>query len=138
MKKVYADAKIVDGKLKLANAAKFIADLTSLKGDVRVTVGKKESPRSIPQNNYYWGVVVKLIAQDTGESEPEIIHEALGLKFASVPAGNGNKGRALMVRKSTTDMTTTEFEEYVDKCRNFAAMELGIRIPLPNEQFEVL
>jgi hypothetical protein len=133
MNKIYADGEVIGGKLKLKNSAKFIADVAGLKGEVRITVGKKERPRSIPQNNYYWGVVIKMIADFVGENEPENIHEAMGLRFAGVPAGDGKLGRALLVRKSTSDMNTFEFEEYMEKIRNFAAMELQLTIPLPNE-----
>ena len=136
-KKIYADGEIVGGKLKLKDSARFVAELAGLKGEVRVTVGRKERIRSIPQNSYYWGVLVKMIADYIGEAELELVHEAIGLKFAGIPAGDGKAGRSLLIRKSTTDMTTLEFEEYLEKCRNFASLELGIRIPLPNEILEI-
>lgn len=136
MKKIYAEGEIVGGKLQLKNPAKFKADLGNLKGNVQVTVGKKERIRSLPQNAYYHGVVLKMIADEIGESDLWELHEALCLRFAPVPAGNGKYGKALLVRKHTSEMTTFEFEQYVEKVRLFAVSELGIVIPIPNELSE--
>lgn len=130
---VYAPAQVIDGKLKLANPEQFKAAIASLKGEVIVKVAKKERIRSLNQNSYYWGVIIKYLCDYTGETDPERIHDALKMKFWARPVGDGKLGRALLAPGSTTDMTTRDFEEYVEKCRNFAAQELGIVIPLPNE-----
>jgi hypothetical protein len=68
-----------------------------------------------------------MIAADTG-SEPEEVHDAMKLRFLLV-----SKGRLGVTLKSTTDLSTVEFEEYLEKVRAYAAMELRITIPLPNE-----
>jgi len=38
--------------------------------------------------------------------------------------------------KSTTELNTLEFEQYVERCRFFMQQELGINTPLPNEVTE--
>src|ERR1039457_5947417 len=48
---------------------------------VEVTVENLKHPRTNSQNRYYWGVVVKEIAQHTGH-DPEQIHEALKIMFS--------------------------------------------------------
>lgn len=39
------------------------------------------------------------------------------------------------VPKSTAEVTTFEFEQYLEQIRAFAAQELRMGIPLPNELF---
>lgn len=77
------------------------------------------------ENNYYWGVVLDAIADTTGYT-PEEVHDAMRWKFLRVG------GRFERV-KSTTSLSTHEFEEYLEKIRMFANQELNCRIPLPRE-----
>lgn len=42
------------------------------------------------------------------------------------------KGKEIHVPRSTTEMTTVEFENYMTECRVWAS-EQGYYIPLPNE-----
>ena len=90
-----------------------------------------QKPRSIPQNKYYWDVVVGLISETTGFTAQEA-HDALKLKFLRVV-----KGKMETVR-STTDLTTKEFEDYVSQIRVFASQELACYIPEPNSPSELL
>jgi hypothetical protein len=43
------------------------------------------------------------------------------------------KGQPFVYTQSTTDLTTVEFENYMEKCRAFAAEQYGLVIPLPKE-----
>jgi len=40
----------------------------------------------------------------------------------------------LMFSRSTTQLDTKEFEEYMEKLRHFASVELACWIPEPNEE----
>jgi len=42
------------------------------------------------------------------------------------------------ITKSTTKLKTDEMEEYLEKCRRYASINLHIVIPLPNETIEVV
>lgn len=88
---------------------------------------KKNMPRSIVQNNYYHGVVIKLLSEFTGY-EPEEMHKALKIKFLTYENVKG-----LPVTLSTTQLKTHEFEEFLERVRRWASMDLGVYIPLPNE-----
>ena len=145
MKKIYAEGEIVEGRLKLKNPIKFKLDVSNIKGEVDITVGKRERTRSTGrkdqtgnQNGYYWSVVIKMICDYTGETEPMRIHDALKMKFLAEPVGDGKVGRTLMSPGSTAGLNTWDFEQYLEKVRYFAAMELNIAIPLPNELNEQL
>jgi hypothetical protein len=87
--------------------------------------------RSDEQNRYYWGVLVKTIATELGYF-PEEMHEVFKQKFL--------KGSSLTfgatvyeIAPSTSKLSSTEFEEYQDRIREFAASKLHIFVPLPNE-----
>lgn len=55
------------------------------------------------------------------------MHEALKFKFLRV------EKEGIESARSTTDLTTTEFEEYMNQIRIWALTELDVKIPLPNE-----
>lgn len=86
--------------------------------------------RSNNENSYYWGVVIDAIATETG-NEPETIHQALKIKF--LLNRMQCNGMLIATTKSTTELTTIEFEAYLDKVRLWASEFLHIEIPLPNE-----
>lgn len=87
---------------------------------------KPKKSRSNQQNRYYWGVVCKLVSDHTGYM-PEEVHQIMAEKFLSYE----KDGRVFT--RSTTKLKTAEFEDYMEKCRRWAAMELQVYIPLPNE-----
>lgn len=117
-----------DGKLFLDKVPKFKAYLAGL-GNYRVTVlvEKQKRKRSNPQNRWYWGCILQLISQHTGE-EPENLHEALKAHFAPKKVvGN------IVVPSATRYLDTIDFGEYCEKVRRWAAEELSINIPDPEE-----
>lgn len=91
------------------------------------TVAKVTKSRSGSQNRYYYGVPVKLLSELTGYSHGEM-HDALRWKFLRVH----RDGMPDTVR-STTDLTTAEFEDFLTNVRQWAAVEMGCYIPLPHE-----
>lgn len=96
---------------------------------VTLTASKKGKPRSLNQNRYLWGVVYEYIADETGHS-PEEVHAAMKQMFLPrqfLPFG----GRTVELAKSTTDLTTQEFNEFVDRVVAFAGTELSLSIPPP-------
>jgi hypothetical protein len=98
---------------------------------ITITVSKKGKPRSLNQNAYMWAVVYEYIADETGHS-PEEVHAAMKQLFLPrqfLPFG----GHTVEMAKSTTDLSTEEFESFIERVRSFAATELSLRIPLPNE-----
>lgn len=108
-------------------ATKKIADFVEGKDDwFVVEIQKSKQVRSLPQNKYYWGVVVKVVSQHTGYTSEET-HQELARMFLSYE----NSGK-LFVR-STTKLNTLEFEKYAESCREWAKKEMDVYIPLPNE-----
>jgi hypothetical protein len=126
-------ATVREGKLFLDKADQFKKHLATFPDEkrVEVTVEKITHPRSNSQNRYYFGVVVKEIAQHTGH-DAEQVHELLKVQFAPrwhFPLQNTN----LNIPTSTTRLDTLAFVEYTEKCRMWANEFLGLQIPLPGE-----
>lgn len=117
------------GQLKLEQADAFERHRRSLAGkDVELVLRVPRRDRSSPQNRYYWGVVVALLAECFGYTAEEM-HEALKLHFLL----REQAGKALPTVGSTAAMNTQEFEDYLQSVRQWAAVEHGVVIPMPNE-----
>lgn len=117
---------IEKGTFKLDNQDRFKKYLSSLKGRVQLTVRPARKKRSSQQNKFYWGVVIKLIAEELGYDSDEL-HEALKWKFLKV-----NNPKLPTVR-STAKLSTVEFMDYIDQIVRFASQELNIIIPDASE-----
>jgi len=70
-------ARIDKGKLVWENPVLLTRHLTALNGkEVNVVIKPKGKSRSKNQNDYYFGVVVEILAEHTGYSREEM-HEVL-------------------------------------------------------------
>jgi len=118
---------VKDGKLILDLPGNFKRYLITLE-DKRVTceVKKFVKKRSIEQNNYWWGVVVKILSEHTG-FEPEEMHDWLKLEFLPVHSKDGK----MKSGKSTTRLTTLEFVDLIERVQRWAAQDLQVYIPDP-------
>lgn len=90
---------------------------------------KPEKIRSLSENRYYRGVVIKKLSDFTGYNDNEM-HNILRYKFLLKYHENH---KIPPIARSTTELTTVEFEEYLTKIREWASIDLGCYIPLPNE-----
>ena len=119
--------KKVAGKIEYLNRPLLKEYMASLKdGKYVMTVEREYRSRSSQQNRYYHGVVLKTIAAELGYTSDEV-HQIFKEEFLSYKKDN----RQFV--KSTTKLKTVEFEDYLEKVRRFAAMELGIVVPDPNK-----
>lgn len=111
--------------------AKFCAWFNKFKEDTHVfiTIEKitKRKLRSVEQNKYYWGIVIKILSEEIGYSKDEM-HEALKRKFLVYENVQG-----LPTQLSTTQLSTIEFEAYLEQIRRWASMDMGIIIPDPEQ-----
>lgn len=118
-----------DGKLHLQSPEVFKQAVRAYAGKfVELTVKEQRNRRSDRANRYYFGVVIKLVAEHCGY-EPDEMHEALAFRFLRIeddPVTSSPR------RQRTPKTSTKEFAEYVDQCIRFAA-ELGVYVPQPHE-----
>lgn len=95
-----------------------------------LTVERRVKRRSLPQNSFYWGVIIKLIATETGDDE-QSTHETLKDMYCPTkPKTVFGVSREL---RSTTLLNESEMTEYCERCMAFAASELGISFPTKDE-----
>jgi hypothetical protein len=119
---------VLNGKLNMED--RFATLLRSMEGQrVEVTVRKYHRRRTDQQNRYYFGVVIPILADHTGYTSDEM-HDALKAKFLGV------QEKGLLHIKSSALLSRLEFKEYVDKIIQWAARDLTIYIP-PPENVEV-
>lgn len=103
---------------------------------VAVKLSIPTNTRSQQANRYYWSVPVAIIAEHTGYA-PEEVHTVLKDKFLPrkfVKLGN----HEVEIRKTTTDLSTQEFETFLEQVRAWASTELGLFIPDPNTKGQML
>lgn len=109
--------KVEKGRIQLDNKDRFRPYLASFEGKrIELILRERSEGRSDQQNAYYHGVVVKMISDATGH-DPEETHQKLKEHFKV---------------KTTTTMKTAEFQEYIEKCKRFAAEFLELNIPDPD------
>src|SRR5574343_332589 len=124
-------ATVKQGKLILSNREQFSADIKKFEGkNFYLVADEEKQTRSNNQNSYYWGVVLKILADELGYTIDEM-HEVLKYKF--LPKKEIDiKGEKVKIG-SSAKLKTDEFEKYLEEIRIFASTSLGITIPLPNE-----
>jgi hypothetical protein len=124
---------VVDGKLKMADRERraMAEHVKTLENGTHldITVKKHKSQRSNQQLRYYFGVIVKMLADHTGYTKDEM-HDELKAMFNKVPS----KIRAgEWIVKSTSELPTDKFETYEEEIRRWALITFNLPIPLPNE-----
>lgn len=111
--------------------------------DIVITLEELRNKRSSRANRYYWGVVVDLIARglkdlgwEPSKCRAEEVHEMLKREFLTVDE-HVRDGLFLRRTRSTKELDTKEFQEYLEHCCRFSAENLGVVIPPPGEQLEI-
>ena len=121
--------EVKQGCIKLYDPASLKVWLSFLEGkEIQVRVERKGKARSHKQNNYYWGVVVPILAEYWGLFDYEV-DDILKNKFLKYTDENG---RERTYRKR--DLTTLETELFYEQIRMWASAEENCFIPLPNEE----
>jgi hypothetical protein len=97
-----------------------------------VNIGLHRTTRTLDQNSLYW-LWIKCIEGETGQNRTEL-HEFfkgyfLGEKKIRV------SGKEITTTNTTTDLDTKQFTDYMEKVKVFAAAELEIILPLPEDQY---
>ena len=99
-------------------------------GNWAVEVKRLQNRRTLDQNALYWRWL-HIIASETGHDAEEV-HEAMKRKF--IAPAYGEVFGEFVDRRTTTDQTTGSMAEYLERVRAFAATDLGIHLPLPEEK----
>ena len=109
--------KVEGGRIRLLNKGAFRSYLALFEGKpIELIIREKRYVRSDEQNKYYWGVIISILGDNFGYEKDEM-HEILKKKFGI---------------KSTSDLKSPEFKEYINKIIVWAASDLGIALPDPD------
>jgi hypothetical protein len=105
---------------------------------IRDVIRKFEGKRiKVTLANYYWGVVLKYVHEmfleygnDVSSDDcHEFLKEHVGKLFKEI---EGPGGEIRTIVRSSTELSTSEWEDYMEKIRAWSA-SVGLQIPLPNE-----
>jgi 23S rRNA maturation-related 3'-5' exoribonuclease YhaM len=122
--------KVEKGKLILEDPSRYLLRIASLEGKkVELSLKKSQSIRSLQQNKFYHGVVVKMIANHCGYI-PDEMHEILKHKFLS---DNIADEFGLVRVRSTAALSTDEFIQYTNRIVIWSAETLDLPIPDPSQ-----
>ncbi len=138
MDSIEFDGIVKDGRIPLEMSKAIGAVIRRFEGKrLKITVAKYKRQRSHQQNSYYWGVIVAhvhdMFLEYGNDLTKDDIHSFLksevGKLFKEI---EGPGGEIHTIVRSSTELSTTEWEDYTEKCRAWAA-GVGLQIPLPNE-----
>lgn len=96
----------------------------------RIILTTDSAKRNELQNRRYWGYLLKNIAEQAWvngkQFDKDIWHEYLARKFGVLEEIILPDGEIITRRKSTTQMTVSEFGEYMENVESYAALSLGV------------
>jgi len=133
---VFNGVVTADGRLELdgIEAIQRRRYLRSLVGKrVGLVIRERRTQRSHNQNAWHWGIAIPLLADALGydEHEHETLHYALlGECFGHVY--DPRSGQTVLA-KTSSQLNTKEFADYMEWLVRWAATEHNCRIPLPGE-----
>jgi hypothetical protein len=120
----------------LSEAQRLISTLKNGFHRLEVSLIRFHPRRSELQNNWYWGSFVTPFGSYLRVNNPkftnEMAHEVLRKMFLEESIFNERTGKVYTYVKSTTNLTTVEFCEYLEKCGAMLMTECGISVPDPS------
>lgn len=130
---------VVDGRLPEREAKRIGEAIRKLDGKrIVVSLQEVKKTRSSQANRYYWGVCVKLITdafRDAGNMvNSDDVHDFLKSEVGKLSQVLVTvEGEVFRGPGSTTKLTTTEFSNYIEAVKAWAADRLDLKIPSPDE-----
>jgi predicted house-cleaning noncanonical NTP pyrophosphatase (MazG superfamily) len=117
--------KIKDGKVVVQKF--YEPDLARLEGR-QVEIKDYRDSKTLQQLRYLWGVVYKIVSDDTGFTQDEV-SEIYKKKYLSYH--KEHNGKIYTLHKGLSELTIKEMAEYIDKVVMHAQSDLGLIIPEP-------
>jgi hypothetical protein len=136
-------SRIKDGKLQKNVQEEFDSDLKDFEGQqVILKLAKKRKNRSLEQNKYYFHIICNAFIEGVKdkwghEIGKEEAHNNLKKECNFEELIGEDTGEIFRLVKSTANLDTLKFEEYLDRCRKFIWEWFGVHVALPNEQMEI-
>lgn len=125
---------------KVINMDEFRKAFSQLKDGKHLVTVKDMQRRSVPQNAYYWAVVVPMVrkglydagfdAVRTNDDAHEVIKH-IHLKKRMV---SKQTGEVIDTARSTTELNMPDFNDFLEHVCRWSAEYLNVIIPSPNQQ----
>lgn len=134
-----ADQEIIIDFASDVDKRRFWALLRSLDGKWRFTFCRFRKRRTNRQNRYYWPCFVMPLAAFLREQEEFTdidAHELLKHKFLRATKINPKTGEPYDYTRRSRDLSTAEFNDYLDRCAAWLADTFDIVVPSPDEYHE--
>lgn len=97
---------------------------------LRIILTSEERKRNAEQNRFYWGVVLRDIAEQAWvngrQFDKDTWHEYFARQFGVCEDVELPNGEIISRRKSTTQMSVGEFSAYTAQVQAYAANKLGV------------
>lgn len=132
-------SQVKDGKLT-RNIPQLTEVIKSFEGkEITIKIEKRKKKRSNPQNAYYWSVCLEIVRNCLKEAGNTFsindVHELLKCKFLKETIlVNEETGECIERIKSTTELSTVQFMDYIMEIQKLTEEWFGVIIPNPNEQ----
>lgn len=131
---------VTAGKLLVRNRKAFTTAMATFPdGEVLVTIERARATRSLEQNAWYFGVILKVLSEHTGYGVDEL-HEYCKQRFnpkrLALVDAHGEIVDSQAIGQSTTKLNKVTFGEYCEQIRQWAASELGCAIPDPDPNWK--
>lgn len=110
---------------RLAGVLKHLAD-----GSYEMEIRPFAETRRDRANRFYWGVVLKLMASESGYTADDL-HEWLKLRHNAKTVVDLATGEEQRIGQSTAKLTVQAFSDYLEACMVTGAESLGIVFPEP-------
>lgn len=140
MKDLKYFGKVDDGKLTIFQRNDMVSGLQNLGSGFIEIIIRLAGKRSSPQNRYYWGAMLPIVKEGLKgvgiEMSKEQTHDMLKYRFLKREFVTSD-GDILQIIGSTTELSTKEFNEYIESIQIWSAEYLNVNIPDPNEQTEI-
>ena len=122
-----AFGKIINGKLTPNNERSFKDKLIEFEGkEVEIRIKVRSNNRSKEQNSLYWKWI-NILSNETG-FQVEEMHELVKYKFLQRNVVN-NDGVEEVILKSTTTLTVSEFNKFMNDVLYWSNENLNINLP---------
>lgn len=102
---------------------------------MEISVGPHKKKRSLSQNALMWkwiNEVVDIVCSDTG-NDADQIHDWFKQKFLSPTMVE--LGGEVVEYRTTTNLTTEQMSEYMNRIHAFVTLDLGFVLTLPEDRY---
>lgn len=135
-------AVVKDGRLPKGISEGIVGFLRMMEGrKLKISITEYKGKRSLNQNAYYFGMIGKYLVpifNESGNAWDEFdIHTHLMGELGYVEVLYAPTGKPYAKRLHSSEFDKGEWELYMEKFRAYCATNLGIGIPLPNEDLDI-